>query len=99
VLVPAMLNSLLNPKALLFFMVFLPQFVNPAGAPVAQQIVTLGVVLTAIAVVFHAVLGVLGGAIHRFLSRNKGAARLQSYGLASVLVLLALRLAVTSRPD
>lgn len=94
----AMLNSLLNPKALLFFMVFLPQFVVPGHGPVARQLLILGSVLTAIAIVFHAALGVGSGAVRRFLDGNPKFARLQSLGLATVLVLLALRLLVMTRP-
>lgn len=96
--VRAMLNSLLNPKALLFFVVFLPQFVDPRKGPVAEQLVALGCVLTAISTVFHALLGSMGGVLQRFLARHAGAAALQSRGLASVLVLLAIRLVVMSRP-
>ncbi|AGW90758.1 MULTISPECIES: LysE family translocator [Cupriavidus] len=94
----AMLNSLLNPKALLFFVVFLPQFVVPGHGPVARQLLILGSVLTAIAFVFHAALGVGSGAVRRFLDGNPKFARLQSLGLATVLVLLALRLIVMARP-
>ncbi|MEM5433387.1 LysE family translocator [Cupriavidus oxalaticus] len=94
----AMLNSLLNPKALLFFVVFLPQFVVPGHGPVARQLLILGGVLTAIAIVFHAALGVGSGAVHRFLDGNPKVARLQSLGLATVLVVLALRLIVMVRP-
>ena len=98
VFVRAMLNSLLNPKALLFFMVFLPQFVDRGTSQVTQQLVILGGVLALMAVVFHAALGMLGGAIRGLLSRRVGAARWQSRGMALVLVLLAVRLALTSRP-
>lgn len=94
----AMLNSLLNPKALLFFMVFLPQFVVEGHSTVAQQIVVLGVVLTLIATFFHGVLGVLGGAIRGLASREGAAVKWQSRGLALVLVALAMRLALTSSP-
>ena len=98
VFVRAMLNSLLNPKALLFFMVFLPQFVDRGTSQVTQQLVILGGVLTLMAIAFHAVLGLLGGAIRGLLSRRVGAAQWQSRGMALVLVLLAVRLALTSRP-
>ncbi len=98
VFVRAMLNSLLNPKALLFFMVFLPQFVDPGKGGVARQLLMLGLVLTVIATVFHALLGAAGGTVRRFLSCHPKAATLQSRGLAAVLVLLALRLVLTSRP-
>lgn len=94
----AMLNSLLNPKALLFFVVFLPQFVDPRHGPIAAQLIELGCVLTAISTVFHLLLGAAGGTVQRLVSRHARAAMLQSRGLAAVLVLLAVRLAVMSRP-
>lgn len=94
----AMLNSLFNPKALLFFMVFLPQFVDADRGGVAQQLLALGGVLTAIAVVFHAALGALGGAVHRLMPHNPVAARWRSRGMALVLLLLAVRLALLSKP-
>ncbi|MHA6576664.1 LysE family translocator [Pseudomonas yamanorum] len=98
VFVRAMLNSLLNPKALLFFMVFLPQFVSPKAGPIALQLVVLGIILTLISGVFHAVLGIFGGALSRFFAGKSGSAGLQKWGLASVLMVLAIRLALMSRP-
>jgi threonine/homoserine/homoserine lactone efflux protein len=95
----AMLNSLLNPKALLFFLVFLPQFVRPGAGPIAMQLVVLGGVLTVIAGVFHALLGCFGGALSRCFARRSNSALLQKWGLATVLMLLAMRLAVMSRPN
>ena len=94
-----MLNSLLNPKALLFFLVFLPQFVRPEAGPIAMQLMVLGGVLTVIAGVFHVLLGCFGGALSRFLARRSNSAWLQKWGLATVLMLLAVRLAVMSRPN
>lgn len=98
VFVRAMLNSLLNPKALLFFMVFLPQFVKPEAGSIALQLVMLGLILTLISGVFHGVLGIFGGTVSRFFSASSRTAGLQRWGLATVLMVLALRLALMSRP-
>lgn len=98
VFVRATLNSLLNPKALLFFIVFLPQFVAPAKGEIAQQLIVLGLVLTLIALVFHAVLGACGGTLSRWFAGKQGVGKLQSRLLAGVLTLMAVRLMVMSRP-
>ncbi len=95
----AMLNSLLNPKALLFFLVFLPQFVRPEAGAIATQLMLLGGVLTLIAAVFHLLLGAFGGALSRFFAKRSQGALLQKWGLATVLTLLAVRLALMSRPN
>lgn len=95
----ATLNSLLNPKALLFFIVFLPQFVVPAKGMIAQQLLLLGGLLTLLALAFHIVLGLSGGSISRGLSRSAKYARLQSRILASVLGVLAVRLLLLARPN
>lgn len=94
----SMVNSLLNPKALLFFMIFLPQFVDQSKGPIAQQLIMLGCILTAISTVFHGLLGAFGGSARRLLSRHSPAVKLQPYVLATVLLLLALRLIFMHRP-
>ena len=63
VFVRALCNSLLNPKALLFFMVFLPQFVRPEHGSIAVQLVVLGLLLTLVSGVFHTSLGIFGAAL------------------------------------
>jgi threonine/homoserine/homoserine lactone efflux protein len=80
----ALLNNLINPKALLFFMVFLPQFVNPAHGHVTLQLL---------------VLGVFSGQIGRRLQARPGAAKFQRGFLAFVMAGLALRLLLLDRPS
>ncbi|MGE8413702.1 MAG: LysE family translocator [Pseudomonas sp.] len=100
VFIRAMGNSLLNPKALLFFMVFLPQFVSPGQGSIAWQLVVLGLVLTLVSGVFHTGLGICGAALGRGLAaRTAGVARLQSWLLAVVLLALALRLALVPQTN
>jgi threonine/homoserine/homoserine lactone efflux protein len=95
----ALLNNLVNPKALLFFMVFLPQFVNPAHGHVTLQLLVLGVVLSAMALVFNTVLGAFSGQIGRRLQARPGAAKFQRGFLAFVMAGLALRLLLLDRPS
>lgn len=94
----ALLNSLLNPKALLFFMVFLPQFVVPDRGSVTLQLLMLGVILTLVSTVFHSALGAFAGSLSRLLTPHSRFARLHAYALAAVLLLLAIRLASLSKP-
>ena len=95
----AWLNNLVNPKALLFFMVFLPQFVNPARGHVTLQLLVLGVLLSALALVFNTVLGAFSGQIGRRLQARPGAATFQRGLLALTMAGLALRLLLLDRPS
>ncbi|WP_404937388.1 LysE family translocator [Pseudomonas sp. JDS08PS003] len=99
VFVRALYNSLLNPKALLFFMVFLPQFVRPDQGSIAWQLVVLGLLLTLVSGIFHTSLGIFGALLIRSFSGTPARfARLQSWLLAAVLLALALHLALLARP-
>ncbi len=95
----AMLGSLLNPKALLFFSVFLPQFVNPANGNIALQLVTLGLVLSCASVVFNTTLGAFSGRLGTWMQRHPRAATFQKWLLGGVLATMALRMFLTERPE
>jgi len=82
----AIINNLLNPKALLFFLVFIPQFVDPEQGSATGQLLLLGSLLTVISTVFHTGLALAGGAL-RFGR--------QRYVLAAVLAILAIRLLIS----
>ena len=92
------LNSLLNPKALLFFMVFLPQFVSVSRGNVSLQLVFLGALLALIALVFHTLLGICAGLLRRKRIGGTLSRRLGTYGFAGVMTALAARLLFLDRP-
>ena len=94
----AMLSSLLNPKALLFFTVFLPQFVNPAKGNIPLQLVTLGLVLSAASVVFNTTLGAFSGQLGTLVQRNPRVANFQKWLMGGVLAVLGVRMFLTERP-
>jgi threonine/homoserine/homoserine lactone efflux protein len=98
ILARATLNSLLNPKALLFFMVFLPQFVTVGTSSVTLQLMFLGVLLALIALVFHSLLGFCAGRLHARLRNGLIPKRLGAYGFAAVMAALAARLVFLNRP-
>ncbi|KAF1022707.1 MAG: Leucine efflux protein [Pseudomonas sp.] len=88
-----LLTNLLNPKALLFCSVLLPQFIDPAGAPVAMQFAWLGAILVAVGLAFDSAYGLAGARIGRWLARSSSAQRVQQWLFGSVLIGFALRLA------
>jgi threonine/homoserine/homoserine lactone efflux protein len=63
-----MLTELLNPKTALFFLTFLPQFVQPERGPVAPQLLALGCVSVALNSSADVVVAALGGRIRTALS-------------------------------
>lgn len=61
------LTNLLNPKAILFSGVFLPQFATPAYGPIFQQIVGLGAALACLGLLFQSALSIASGSLGKWL--------------------------------
>lgn len=96
----AVLVSLLNPKTPLFFLVFLPQFADPRRGRITGQLALFGLLLSAIAPVFHALLGLGSGHVAAALRRRGAASRRWLDRLqAGVLAGLALRLLALEVPE
>lgn len=67
--------NVLNPKTAIFFLAFLPQFVNPARGPVAVQIVVLGACFIALGMVSDGSYALLASALAGRLRRTPSARR------------------------
>lgn len=87
-----LLTNLLNPKALLFCSVLLPQFINPQAGPVAAQFAILGVILVAAGFVFDCFYALAGARIGQWLARNRSAQRVQQWLFGGLLIGFAVRL-------
>lgn len=87
-----LLTNLLNPKALLFCSVLLPQFIDPLNGPVLAQFAVLGLMLVGVGLLFDSAYALTGAALGRWLQRSPGAQRLQQWLFGSLLIGFAMRL-------
>ncbi|KMZ11538.1 L-lysine permease [Candidatus Burkholderia humilis] len=88
------LSSILNPKALLFCSVLLPQFVKPEAGPVWSQVVELGVVLVVVGVLFDVTLAAGAVRISGWLRRHPKAQTVQRWTFSAALLAFAVRLSI-----
>ena len=78
-------TEVLNPKTALFFLAFIPQFVNPDGAVVAQFML-LGAASTALNTLADLVVVMLAGSIGQRLQRSVQLRRRQRYVSGGMLI-------------
>lgn len=89
--------NLTNPKVLLFFLAFLPQFVEPGAGPVALQIVWFGLWFIVATVLTFGAVALLAGAIGNLLRRSARAQVYLNRLCGFVFAGLAVRLLTSSR--
>lgn len=92
-----LLTNLLNPKAVLFFLALLPQFVDPARGVVPIQIAILGLELMMIALGVFLGVAYAAGVLGRGLARSRRLMRWQNRIFASALAGTAIWLALADR--
>jgi threonine/homoserine/homoserine lactone efflux protein len=88
--------NLLNPKTALFFIAFLPQFVQPAS-PLAPQLFALGVTFTTLGFTTDSLYALLAGGMQRALTRSRLSwwPRAQRWLIGSVFIALGVTAALT----
>lgn len=89
--------DLLNPKVAVFFMAFLPQFVDERLGGATWQMVTLGAVVIAVALMWETALIFGAGALSRRLRTRPAIAKWISYASGATFIGLGVKLAVERR--
>ncbi len=89
--------NVVNPKVALFFIAFLPQFVDPARGAVWVQLLLLGAVFAAQTVVIFGSLGWFSGSVGARLQRQPAVAVWLDRLAGTLFIGLALHLATASR--
>jgi len=92
-----LLTNVLNPKVIMFFIAFLPQFVSRNAGPAWAQFLILGVCFCISGTLVSCAVAFGGGKLAGRLKRNPAIGRILGWISASVMLGLALRLAWTER--
>ena len=92
-----LLTELLNPKLLLFFFSFLPQFVDPARGEPSLQMLVLGLLFQVTGVPTNLAVALGGGTLAALIARHPFWAGVQRWCSSAVLIGLGIRLALSDR--
>lgn len=90
-----LITDLLNPKLLLFFFSFLPQFVDPARGAPETQMLTLGLLFQVTGIPTNLAVALAGGSLARLIARRPFWAKAQRWLSSILLIGLGVRLALS----
>jgi threonine/homoserine/homoserine lactone efflux protein len=92
-----MLTNVLNPKVALFFLAFLPQFVDPDRGPVALQLISLGLLFNVSGTLVNVAVAVLASGAGTWSRRRFGESPLLRRVTGALFIGLGVRLALLER--
>ena len=92
-----LLTNVLNPKVALFFLAFLPQFVDGNAKDATLGFVALGLTFVAAGTIWVVVLAVAASSVRRFLEERPSAQAWLSRAMGTMFIYLGVRLAASER--
>lgn len=97
IVVKAFLLNILNPKLTIFFLAFLPQFVEPEAVQPLLQLLTLSAAFMAMTFVVFVAYGVVAHAFRRYVIESASVQRWLRYSFAAAFAGLGAKLAASER--
>lgn len=89
--------NILNPKVSIFFLAFLPQFVNTQAGNVPTQMIILGAIFMALTIIVFSSIGVAGNLLSKRLLEKPSIVKYMNILTSFVLVGLGKKLALSQR--
>ncbi|HIH75333.1 MAG TPA: LysE family translocator [Methanosarcina sp.] len=89
--------NVLNPKVALFFLAFLPQFVNMESGNVPMQMIFLGIVFLVQAWLIFSIISVFAGTIGDKIVKRPGIGRYINLGKAGIFTVIGVKLALSHK--
>ncbi len=89
--------NILNPKVSIFFLAFLPQFVNTQLGNVPMQMIILGFIFMALTIIVFSLIGIAGNVLSEKLVKNPSISKVLNILTSFVLGGLAIKLALSQR--
>jgi threonine/homoserine/homoserine lactone efflux protein len=91
------LSNVLNPKIAIFFLAFLPQFVDGESSHITLQMAFLGVTFACFGLCFLLLVGYSSGSIGKWLTYRPQCTQFFQRLAGGILIALGIRLAFTER--
>lgn len=95
IFVQGVIVNVFNPKTALFFLAFLPQFVDVSKGHVALQMILLGVIFSLLGILSDGAYAIAAGSFGQWLKNHAGVLRAQRYFAGSVFITLGVLTAAT----
>lgn len=89
--------NVLNPKVALFFLAFLPQFVNIDSGSVPMQMIFLGIVFMVQAWLIFSAVSVFAGTIGERITQKPGVGKYINWGKAGIYTCIGIKLALSHK--
>lgn len=93
----AFLSDVLNPKIALFFLAFLPQFINSAEIKNPVPYLFLGLILFIITLIWCTFLALSGSGVTRLFNKYKSAENWMNKASGIIFILLGLKVALAEK--